>query len=128
MTTGTWVGSRSWGSGFGGDARHCTGAPETVRAGHYRGAVLPDWLDVDTLRWLIPVIIIVVLVVMVLIARFVTKMVTKVILLVILAIFGVSLWAQRADLGDCADTCKCRLYGQEVEIPADGNPRCQQPG
>ena len=86
--------------------------------------MLPDWLDVDTLRWLIPVIIVVLVVCMVLVTRFVTKMVTKAVLLTILALLGVSLWVQRADLGDCADTCKCQLYGQEVEIPAGTNPRC----
>ncbi|MGI9604306.1 MAG: hypothetical protein ACR2QE_20675 [Acidimicrobiales bacterium] len=90
--------------------------------------MLPDWLDVDTLLWLIPVLIVLIVVAMFLVVRFVTKMVTKAVLLVILALFGLTLWAQRADLSDCADTCKCRLYGQDVEIPADKNPRCDLTG
>ena len=52
--------------------------------------MLPDWLDVDTLRWVIPVVIVAIMVIMVLVGRFVTKLVTKVVLLVILAGLGVT--------------------------------------
>ncbi|MDH4169381.1 MAG: hypothetical protein OEW42_07300 [Acidimicrobiia bacterium] len=86
--------------------------------------MVPDFLDVDTLRWLIPVLLLLLLVGMVLVARFVTKMAVKASLLTVMALIGVSLWVQRADLADCADTCKCRIYGQEVDIPVDKNPRC----
>lgn len=88
--------------------------------------MIPNWLDVDTLRWVIPLVMLVILVAMFVVARFVTKIVTKAVLLSVLALFGLTLWIQRADLGDCAETCKCRLYGQEVEIPDDKNRRCAQ--
>ncbi len=80
---------------------------------------MPSWLDPDTLRWVILVAIAVVLVVMFMVVRFVQKLVVKVAMFAVLAGLGLSLWIQRDDLQDCADTCACSLYGQDVEIPDD---------
>lgn len=83
--------------------------------------MLPDWLDVDTLSWVIPVVIVAIMVIMVLVGRFVTKLVTKVVLLVILAGLGVSLWVQRVELGDCVEQGECRLYGRDVRFSPEAD-------
>lgn len=57
-----------------------------------------------------------------LVLRFVHRLVVKLVLFVALVGLGVSLWVQRADLGDCALTCECSLYGQEVVIPVEQLP------
>ncbi len=80
-------------------------------------AALPDWLDPELLQWIILVVIAVTLYFMYLVLRFVRRTVMKVFLFVLLAGFGLSLWVQRDDLEDCARTCECSLYGQQVEIP-----------
>ncbi len=81
-------------------------------------------LDPELLRTLLLVAIAVVLVTMVAVLRYVQKLITRFVMLVVLAAVGLSLWVQRADLQDCVDTCSCRLYGVDIEIPADQNPRC----
>ena len=85
---------------------------------------MPSWLDVDTLLWLIPVVILGLFGLMFIVFRFVTQLVTKAILLALLAALVVGLWVQREDLGDCVDTCTCRLFGQDVEVPDSSNPNC----
>ena len=85
-------------------------------------AALPDWLDPQLLRWLIVAVLAVVAYLLYIVLRFVRRLVAKVLLLVVLVGLGVSLWVQRADLEDCALTCECTLYGQEVVIPVEQLP------
>ncbi len=99
-------------------------------------AALPEWLDPELLTWIILVVIAVLLYMMYVVVRFVQRVVLKVVLFVLLAGFGLSLWVQRTNLEDCARTCECSLYGQDVEVPweqlpedvryrlADGNVGC----
>lgn len=83
---------------------------------------MPESLDADTLRWVIPVVVAVVLALMGLVVRFVQRLVLKVALFGLLAGVGLALWIQRADLEDCATTCSCSLFGVEVEIPPEQTP------
>ncbi|MCQ3805743.1 MAG: hypothetical protein OXB92_06955 [Acidimicrobiaceae bacterium] len=85
-------------------------------------AALPDWLDPEFLRLLIVAVLVVVAFLLYIVLRFVRRLVAKVVLLVLLVGLGVSLWVQRADLEDCALTCECTLYGQEVVIPVEQLP------
>ncbi|MEM7141434.1 MAG: hypothetical protein AAF548_10425 [Actinomycetota bacterium] len=85
-------------------------------------AALPDWLDPELLQWIILVVIAVLLYLMYVVVRFIQKLVLKVTLFVLLAGIGLSLWVQRSDLQDCARTCECSLYGQDVEIPWEQLP------
>ncbi len=87
--------------------------------------MIPDSVDPDQLRTIVILVILALLVVMFLVVRFVQKLVMKGVMLAVLAGLGVALWAQRADLADCAQTCSCSLFGQDVEVPADQNPRCR---
>jgi hypothetical protein len=77
---------------------------------------LPDWFDTDTARTALLATLGLTVLLALLVARFVQKLVIRFVVLAVLIAFGISLWAQRAELGDCADTCKCRLYGQDVVI------------
>lgn len=85
-------------------------------------AALPDWLDPELLQWIILVVIAVVLYLMYVVIRFVQRVVLKVTLFVLLAGFGLSLWVQRTDLENCARTCECSLYGQDVTVPWEQLP------
>lgn len=85
-------------------------------------AALPDWLDPVLLQWIILVVIAVVLYLMYVVIRFVQRLALKVGLFVVLAGLGLSLWVQRTDLQDCARSCECSLYGQDVEIPWEQLP------
>jgi hypothetical protein len=101
-------------------------------------AIIPDWLDPELLQWVILVVLAVLLYLMYVVVRFVQRVVLKLLLFALLAGFGVSLWAQRTNLEQCARTCDCSLYGQSVEVPweqlpedlrvrlADGNVGCRE--
>jgi hypothetical protein len=90
-------------------------------------AALPSWVDPDNARTIALVVGIGALVLAVLVMRFVQKLVLKIVLTVVLVGLGAASWYSRADLSQCATTCSCKLFGQEVTIPADKNPACQQP-
>ena len=85
-------------------------------------AALPGWLDPELLQWILVVALAVVAYLLFVVLRFVRRLVAKLVLLIALVGLGVSLWAQRADLQDCAVTCECSLYGQEVVIPFEELP------
>ncbi len=87
--------------------------------------MLPEWLDAERLQWIILAVLAVLLYGMYLVTRFVRQVITKFLLFVLLAGVGLSLWIQRADLQECAQTCECSLYGEDVTIPEDRRPaRC----
>jgi hypothetical protein len=101
-------------------------------------AIIPDWLDPELLQWVILVVLAVLLYLMYVVVRFVQRVVLRLLLFALLAGFGVSLWAQRTNLEQCARTCACSLYGQTVEVPweqlpedlrvrlADGDVGCRE--
>ena len=86
--------------------------------------MLPDWLDPSTLRTVAAVAIVVILVAAFLIMRFVQKMILRVVVLGIAVGLAAGVWAERAELRDCARTCDCRFFGFEVEPPAAVRERC----
>ncbi|MEM9465348.1 MAG: hypothetical protein AAGA90_08230 [Actinomycetota bacterium] len=91
--------------------------------------MLPEWLDAERLQWIILGVIALLLYGMYLVTRFVRKVITKFLLFLLLAGLGLSLWLQRADLEECAQTCACSLYGEAVAIPEDRRPaRCGPEG
>jgi hypothetical protein len=89
-------------------------------------AQLPSWANSDNLQWIALGVIGVMVVLMLLVLRFIQKLMLKGTLFLIFAVIGLIAWVERADLKDCADTCKCKVVGFEVEIPTDKNPNCPQ--
>jgi hypothetical protein len=87
-------------------------------------AQLPSWANSDNLQWIALGVIGAILVLMFLVLRFIQKLVLKSALFGILAIVGLIAWIERADLKDCADTCKCSVVGFDVKIPSDKLPNC----
>ena len=83
-----------------------------------------DWIDAESLQQIIVGAIAVLGVLAVLVLRIVRKLLLRLVLVVLIGALAVSLWMQRADLEDCIETCSCKLYGQEVTVPADANPSC----
>jgi hypothetical protein len=80
---------------------------------------LPSFLTPDRLRWLIPLLTLVLIVGSFMMMRFITQLIIKASLLGVVALFVLTLWVQRSDLGDCAKTCGCSLYGIDVEITSE---------
>ena len=89
-------------------------------------AQLPSWANSDNLQWIALVVIGAMVVLMLLVLRFIQKLMLKGTLFLIFAVIGLIAWVERDDLKDCADTCKCKVVGFDVEIPADKNPNCPQ--
>ena len=79
--------------------------------------VLPSWLDPESLRWVILVVVGLVFYLVFLVVRFTQRLLLKVVFLAGLAALGAALWWQREDLKTCAQTCDCSVFGQTVEIP-----------
>lgn len=88
-------------------------------------SVIPDWLDAESLQWMIIGTIMSLGTMTVMAMRFVRKLLLRLVLLAVFGGLSLGIWQQRANLQDCVDTCSCRLFGQEVEIPADKNPKCR---
>jgi hypothetical protein len=89
-------------------------------------AQLPSWANSDNLQWIALGVIAAMVVLMLLVLRFIQKLVLKGTLFLLCAVIGLIAWIERDDLKDCADTCKCKVVGFDVEIPADKNPNCPQ--
>ncbi len=77
---------------------------------------LPSFLTPETLRWLIPAVTLVMLAGGFWFMRLITKLAIKAAMWGVIGLFLLTLWFQRADLGDCATSCACSLYGIDVEI------------
>lgn len=83
-----------------------------------------DWIDAESLRQVIVVVMVVLAIAAVLVMRVVRRLALRLLLVLLIGALAASLWLQRADLADCVDTCSCRLFGQEVAVPAGANPNC----
>ena len=86
--------------------------------------MIPDWADAESLQQIILGAIVALAILAALVMRIVRRLLLRLVLVVLIGALAASLWLQRADLGDCVDTCSCKLFGQDVDIPADKNPNC----
>ncbi|GEM_PF-948666 len=85
-------------------------------------ATLPEWLDADRLQWLTLAAMAALVVAGLVVARFVQRILTMVVGLALVGGLLAAIWFERSDLQSCQETCSCRLFGQDVEVP-DG-PLC----
>ncbi len=83
-----------------------------------------DWVDAESLQPILLGAMVVLVVGAALVWRGVRRLLLRLVLVALIGALAASLWVQRADLQDCVDTCSCRLFGQEVDVPADANPNC----
>jgi hypothetical protein len=90
------------------------------------GVTLPSWINPDNARTIALVVGIAALVLIVVVLRFIQKLVLKVAITIVLALVTFIAWNERADLGDCAKTCECRILGVDVEVPS--SPTCPSGG
>ena len=86
--------------------------------------MIGEWADAESLQPVIVGTIVVLGVLAVLVMRVVRKLLLRLVLIVLIGALAASLWLQRADLQDCVETCSCKLFGQDVAVPADANPSC----
>ncbi len=86
--------------------------------------MLGDWVDAESLQAIILGAIVALGVLAALVMKVVRKLLLRLVLVVLIGALAASLWLQRADLQDCVETCSCKLYGQQVAVPADANPNC----
>lgn len=90
--------------------------PEIVR--------LPAWADPQLLRSLSAVAVGVSIILIIVSFRLVRRLLLRIVVTVLFAALSIGLWEQRVDLGSCAASCDCSLFGQEVSVPYDLNPLC----
>lgn len=86
--------------------------------------MIGDWVDAESLQPILLGATVVLVVGAALVWRGVRRLLLRLVLVALIGALAASLWFQRADLQDCVDTCSCRLFGQEVDVPADANPNC----
>ena len=86
--------------------------------------MLGDWVDAESLQPIITGVIVALGILAMVLMWVVRRLLLRLMLLAIIGALAASLWLQRADLQDCVETCSCRLFGQEVAVPADANPAC----
>ena len=86
--------------------------------------MLVDWIDAESLQPIITGVIGALGILAIVLMWVVRRLLLRLLVLAIIGALAASLWLQRADLQDCVDTCSCRLFGQEIAIPADANPSC----
>ncbi|MCY3617575.1 MAG: hypothetical protein F4Z00_06885 [Acidimicrobiaceae bacterium] len=86
--------------------------------------MIGDWVDAESLQPILLGATVVLVVGAALVWRGVRRLLLRLVLVALIGALAASLWLQRADLQDCVDTCSCRLFGQEVDVPADVNPNC----
>lgn len=86
--------------------------------------MIPDWADAESLQQIILGAIVALAILAALVMRTLRRLLLRLVLVVLIGALAASLWLQRADLQDCAETCSCKLFGQDVTVPADANPNC----
>ena len=85
---------------------------------------MSEWIDTESLQAVLLGAIVALGVLAALVMRVVRKLLVRLVLVVLIGALAASLWLQRADLQDCAETCSCKLFGRDVTVPADVNPNC----
>ena len=86
--------------------------------------MIGDWVDAESLQPILLGATVVLVVGAALVWRGVRRLLLRLVLVALIGVLAASLWLQRADLQDCVDTCSCKLFGQDVAVPADANPIC----
>ena len=86
--------------------------------------MMGDWVDAGSLQPILLGATVVLVVGAALVWRVVRRLLLRLVLIALIGVLAAGLWLQRADLSDCVDTCSCRLFGQEVAVPAGANPNC----
>ena len=86
--------------------------------------MIGEWVDAESLQAIILGAIVALGVLAALVMKVVRRLLLRLVLVALIGALAASLWLQRADLQDCVETCSCRLFGQEVAVPADANPNC----
>lgn len=91
--------------------------------------MLPETLDPETLRTGIMVLIAVLLIAAIAGWYLVRKMVSRVIFFGIILGLGTLLWGERGDLQTCQQTCSCKVFSWDVQVPgcASLDNRMQSP-
>lgn len=79
---------------------------------------MPDWIDSELLRQAAVVVSGVLVVGCFVVWRLVQKVVLRVIGVGVMLGLAAGMWFYRAELGDCAETCSCSLFGADVTVPA----------
>lgn len=79
---------------------------------------MPDWLDSDLLRQGAVVVSAALLFLAFMVWRIVTRMAVRIVMVGVLVGLAAGVWFYRVELGDCAKTCSCSLFGSDVTVPA----------
>ena len=88
--------------------------------------MIGEWVDADSLQGIILGAIVVLAALAALLLRVVRRTLLRLVLIVLIGALAASLWLERVDLQECVETCACKLFGQEVTLPADAEAACAQ--
>lgn len=87
-----------------------------------------DWFDSEQLRTAASASLALLALGALVVWRLVNRLVLRVALLALLALVAAGVWASRVELGQCADHCRCRLLGAEIEVPTCRDRGTLRPG
>ena len=87
---------------------------------------LPEWVSPKLVENLTIVALVLLGVILLLILRFVSKLLLKLIFLTIVFALALGVWSERSELSGCISTCSCEIFGQNIQIPLDKNPFCDE--
>lgn len=82
--------------------------------------------DINTVQTVSLIVIGVLVLLAILFAVVISKVLTKLVMIVIVLGLAVAVWWQRDQLSECAQTCQCTFFGQEVTLPESEFTQCAQ--
>ncbi len=91
-------------------------------------ATVPSGLNVDNVKNIAIGAFVGIGGLMIIVLRFVHKIILKAGMAVVLVTLGIGTYAQRANLNDCAQKCKCTVFGQDLKLTGSEAQLCQQNG
>lgn len=83
-------------------------------------------LDINTVQTVSLIVIGVLVLLAILFAAIITKMITKLVMITAVLVLAGLVWWQRDQLTECAQTCQCTFFGQEVILPESEFTQCAQ--
>jgi hypothetical protein len=90
----------------------------------YSAFMLPEWLDLETLRLVALLTIFVLGLIAIKVLRVIRQPSLQIVATVLIFALGVSVWTFRDNLQDCAITCDCSVVGLDVQFSDAEFGRC----
>ncbi len=90
----------------------------------YSAFMLPEWLDLETLRFLALLVIFALGLLALKVLRMIRQPSLQIVATVLIFALGLAVWTFRDNLQDCSITCDCSAGGYDVQFDAGQLDRC----